>query len=227
MPTSVYYQIPIILEIVIALDPDTILDIGAGTGKYGFLIREYLEIWGAGANAEPYGKQHWKRRIDAIEAFEPYLTPVHEYVYDHIYVGDAAQLVPQIEEQYDLILLIDVLEHLEKSIGECLLRHLLQKSRSILLSVPSKLGRQPDLWGNPFEVHRSQWTEKDLKDIAPCRFIKKTTKLICIMGVHGVDRWRIYQTKKKRDYIRKHFPTIAKVYSQFVIRRREVMGNDK
>jgi hypothetical protein len=43
------------------------MEIGVGFGKYGLLLREYLEIWGEG---EVY--EDWLRKIDGIEIFEAY-----------------------------------------------------------------------------------------------------------------------------------------------------------
>ncbi len=82
MPSSQHYHISKIMDLIIALKPKSVLDIGAGYGKYGVLCREYLELWD--------GRQNYHerlRRIDSVEIFEKYVTPLHKYVYDHIYIG--------------------------------------------------------------------------------------------------------------------------------------------
>ena len=57
MPTSYPHQINEIVRLVLAVNPASLLDIGVGFGKYGFLAREYLELFG---ESEQYAK--WKRR---------------------------------------------------------------------------------------------------------------------------------------------------------------------
>ena len=39
MPTSEYVQIPKVVEVIARLAPRTVLDVGAGYGKYGVLAR--------------------------------------------------------------------------------------------------------------------------------------------------------------------------------------------
>ena len=75
MPTSHFYQLNEIVELVTLTNPKSVLDIGIGFGKYGFLLREYLELRD-GRNKY----NDWKRRIDGIEVFEEYLTPVHHFI---------------------------------------------------------------------------------------------------------------------------------------------------
>ena len=43
------------------------------------------------------------RRIDAIEAFEEYITPVHKFVYNHFYVNDVLRIIDQLDFSYDLV----------------------------------------------------------------------------------------------------------------------------
>ncbi|MBA7677027.1 hypothetical protein ES703_85275 [subsurface metagenome] len=39
MPTSYYSQLNEIMELIVLTDPKSILDVGVGFGKYGFLSR--------------------------------------------------------------------------------------------------------------------------------------------------------------------------------------------
>lgn len=177
MPTSQHYQIPKILDVLIATNPNSILDIGVGFGKYGFLAREYLELWDG---REDY--EHFTRRIDGIEVYKKYLTPVHKYIYDHIYEGDALTVVPQLKESYDLILIIDVLEHFKKEEGKKLLKLLLRKGRGVLVSVPKDIGDQGEVFGNVHETHHAEWEKSDFAAIAPAHFIPDTTSVIAYLG---------------------------------------------
>ena len=77
MPSSNPDQINEIMSLVLGLRPESVLDIGIGFGKYGFLCREYLEIC--------YGSKKyndWQKRIDGIEAFEEYITPLQRQIYN-------------------------------------------------------------------------------------------------------------------------------------------------
>src|SRR5208283_1293046 len=119
MPSSHHYQLNEIIELIIDTNPAKLLDIGIGYGKYGFLAREYLELWEQGSSYDSH-----KRQIDGIEAFDEYITPVHRLIYDQIFSGDAKEVLPLIKDRYDLILMIDVLEHFThedgvKVIEEC------------------------------------------------------------------------------------------------------------
>lgn len=177
MPTSQHYQIPKILDVIIALNPMSMLDIGTGFGKYGFLAREYLELWDG---REDY--EHFTRRIDGVEIYKKYLTPVHKYIYDHIYEGNAMDVVPELKEKYDLIMIIDVLEHFEKEDGKKLLKTLLRKGRGVLVSVPKDIGDQGEVFGNVHETHHAEWEKSDFAAIAPSYFIPDTTSIIVYLG---------------------------------------------
>jgi predicted O-methyltransferase YrrM len=65
MPTSHPHQLNEIVNLTTLLKPKKVMEIGVGFGKYGLLLREYLEIWGEG---EVY--KDWLRKIDGIEIFE-------------------------------------------------------------------------------------------------------------------------------------------------------------
>ena len=138
MPTSEHWQIPHIVDVIATVRPDTLLDVGAGVGKYGCLAREY-----SGAH-----------RIDALDVQPPRLP-----CYDHVYLGDIRaldSLLPGDAPRYDLALLVDVIEHLEKPEGRGLLDRLFARARRVLVTTPLGFRRQ-EIPGQPFETHRSGW----------------------------------------------------------------------
>jgi len=195
MPTSQHYQISKIMQLVITLNPNSILDIGVGFGKYGVLCREYLELMDG---REDY--HNFKRRIDGIEAFEDYLTPLHEFVYDNIYKGNALNVVEQLDTDYDLVLLIDVLEHFSKSDGKKLIDKLLKSHRGILISIPKYIGFQKDSFCNPYETHKGQWSKKELKKISNSVFIKDNSSFILYLGTkNSVENIKSANKKMKMD----------------------------
>ena len=159
MPSSQHYQISKIIDLIIKLNPKSILDIGVGFGKYGVLLREYLELWN---NKHTYNE--FSVRIDGIEAFADYITPLHKFIYNKIYIGDAIEVVNSIDSKYDLIILIDVLEHIDKPAGKLLLMKLIEKSNGILISTPTVVttGSQSAVFNNIYEIHKVGWSKKEL-----------------------------------------------------------------
>lgn len=166
MPTSHHYQISKIIDLIMKIKPKSILDIGVGFGKYGVLCREFLELWD---KRQEYNK--FIRKIDGIEAFKEFITPLHKYIYDDIYIGNAFEIIDDINHKYDLILLIDVLEHFDKDIGIKFINKLKKKGKSILISTPKIVGLQKNSFSNIYESHRSSWTKKELERIGPHIFI--------------------------------------------------------
>ncbi|NQT33005.1 MAG: class I SAM-dependent methyltransferase [Candidatus Omnitrophica bacterium] len=159
MATSNWQNISLCCELIERIRPRSVLDVGCGFGRWGFLSREYLDIW--------KGRTHedkWETRIDAVEVFEPYIKPSHRYIYDDIFIGNVLDVLPDLAN-YDLIIIGDMLEHLEKSQGKKLLELVQQKAnKAVLLTVP--LG---DSWPqeerdeNEWEGHKSAWKVNEFK----------------------------------------------------------------
>lgn len=177
MPSSQYYQINEIIEIITRLRPGKVLDIGPGFGKYGMLAREYLELWDG---RDQYSD--WRCRIDCIEGFEKYITPLHRYIYNDVYTGDAARMVFDLEERYDLVLMIDVIEHFEHEKGLEILNYFLARGSHILISTPKFVNPQGEAFGNPFEQHRSGWKKSDFKSFRSSFIIRHHSCWIVLLG---------------------------------------------
>ncbi|MEK7473722.1 MAG: class I SAM-dependent methyltransferase [Patescibacteria group bacterium] len=201
---------------MIAADPKSILDIGVGFGKYGVLAREYLELWDG---REDY--KHFKRHIDGIEAYADYLTPLHTYVYDRVYVGNALDIVPTIKRSYDLVLLIDVLEHFEKPEGKALLKMLLKRHRGIIVSVPKDIGEQGEVFGNVHEEHKAEWKASDLSALADALFIPDVMSVVAYLGkasdIRAMKK-RILKGKVRRRL--SAYPSLAGLVRRISKRRR-------
>ncbi len=159
MPTSWYQAIPAILDSIIAEKPQSILDVGIGFGKFGMLIRDVLEI-----PFERYDKKYWKTRLDGIEVFEDYKNPIHDHIYDNVYYSDVFDVIDRLPD-YDVILLIDVIEHFSKAKGYNLLRLLLKHTnRALIVSTPLYPEPQTAYLGNEYEQHESRWSIIDLSE---------------------------------------------------------------
>lgn len=160
MPSSWNTNIGEICDILKTFLPKKILDIGCGFGKYGVLARDILDI-----QFGRYKKEDWITQIDAIEAVPEFITPMHEYIYDDIQIGKIEEilLLDEIKETYDLILLLEVIEHFSKEKGIDLLNSLIPKTRRLLLSFPAIPIISGYPIGSEFATHKSQWYLSDLQ----------------------------------------------------------------
>ena len=177
MPTSHPHQITKVLELITTTDPKSLLDVGVGFGKYGFLTREYLDLSDQTAKG---GK--WSRRIDGIEGFAPYISDLQRRIYDDIHIGDALEILPRLEHRYDLALLLDVLEHFDYDGGIKLLRLVRERTRNFIVSTPIDIGVQSAVYDNVLETHRFQWRKYDLAEFTPQFFIPDEYSMICYIG---------------------------------------------
>lgn len=159
MGSSHHLQISKIVNIFLLTRPQKILDIGTGFGKYGFLAREYLDPLHENGTV-----------IDAIEGFGDYISPVHRHVYDEIHIGDANKLIDEIDKTYDLVIMIDVLEHFTQENGDAFLHKVLSDHKAMLISTPKYVGVQTDQ-RNDLQAHKSQWSRQDFQKLGHCFFI--------------------------------------------------------
>jgi hypothetical protein len=138
MATSEHWQIPWVVELMARERPASVLDVGAGWGKFGVLAREYSS----------------PQRVDALD-----VSPPRYPVYDHVFLGDMRELdrlIPPETPRYDLALVVEVLEHLEKAEGWSVLERLARRARKVLVATPWGF-RPQEAPGLPFEIHRSGW----------------------------------------------------------------------
>jgi len=186
MPFSHSGQLTAIVGEVESLNPSSILDVGTGMGQYGFLLRTNLEninlftIEGTVGRKAP--RESWRVRIEGIEGFREYLTPVHDYAYNKIHIGDALEILPTLPERaYELVIAVDILEHFTKEDG----RRFLDECRRVsgkhtLVSTPKDFIHQ-EVDANPLENHRSVWTREDL---AQCSFERIVPNDVSWIAVH-------------------------------------------
>ena len=103
----------------------------------------------------------WNVRIDGIEGYAGYITPVHNYCYNEVMIGDALKILPTLaDNNYELV--IDILEHFSTQDGLNFLLELQRvSSKACIVSTPKEFIHQ-EIDANPFENHRSLWTKEDL-----------------------------------------------------------------
>jgi hypothetical protein len=149
VPSSFVDSVPGVMHLVIEslgqIPTPNIVDIGPGWGKYGLMVREYLA----------------PARLDAVEVQQGlYLT--QEAIYDDVHVGDARLYGQEFWNDYDLALLIDVIEHMTLDEGHLLLDRLIASGAKVVVSTPKVFEEQHDDH-NPFEEHVSVWGWEDFQ----------------------------------------------------------------
>jgi SAM-dependent methyltransferase len=160
MPTSPYVHIQTFVNYLLETNPTSILDIGLGNGKLGFVARDLLDVM----IGERYRKEDRRIRIDGIEIFGDYIQNLQREIYDHIFIGDAYDLLPTLGD-YDMIFIGDVLEHFEKPKAWRFLDRCMEKTKAhVIINIPlGEAWEQPEIYGNPYEKHRSIWMWPDLQ----------------------------------------------------------------
>lgn len=148
--TSTLYSTEWIVEHLRALQPSSILDVGCGWGRWGFLAREFLEIW-------EHRFRDWRVRIDAVDIHPGTWTPVHTFVYDRIIEADIRELTP---DPYDVAICCDVIEHMDRDDGTRVLNTLREACGHVLVGIPLGAGwLRPGHDDNPFEAHLTEWDD--------------------------------------------------------------------
>ena len=133
------------------MKPKRILDIGIGSlGRWALLVREFADVWNGGVLPD-----EWQCTIDGIEGFEPQIHEVQKALYDHIYVGDAFDIIKHLDH-YDLIILGDVVEHFTADRARSILLRCIELGSHVLVITPlGSLEEWPQeaLYENAWEEH--------------------------------------------------------------------------
>jgi hypothetical protein len=192
MPTSHSNQLNEIVQIAELLSPKNALDVGVGNGKYGFLLREYL-----GSNRNIAKKDFI---IDGIEGYEEYITAIHREIYNNIYLFDLNGKIELPNKEYDLCLLIDIIEHFERDKGIELIKHFSSISKFLLIATPWNIGDPSLKHDNPLEDHKYQWTKNDFRQIRHHCFVYNPESLIVVIGQDAATLSRISKKMHHKFY---------------------------
>lgn len=113
----------------------SVLDVGAGQGKYRILL-------------------HWYPNVDGCEIHQE--TAIQQdlaNIYRELYVGDVCDLIHTFDTgHYDVIIFGDVLEHIEVKDAQCVVDRALEIARDVVVVVPY-LYPQDSHDGNDFQRH--------------------------------------------------------------------------
>lgn len=173
MPVSDLHSISDIAVEIQRIAPITVLDCGCGFGLYGVLCRQIID--GQNGRCHP---ATWKGTVHGVEAWANYQNPCWES-YDAVRIGQ----IYDIERGYDLVLMVDVLEHFEQPRGRQLLRDIVGQNKHVIVSVPNGLMEQGATFGNPYEEHK--WTFNGLEEFEPYNY-KLIHRSVCtVVSIEG------------------------------------------
>lgn len=147
MPYSHPETKPFIVDRIIASGARTVLDVGAGFGVWSYALRQ------AG----------YTGRIDAVEAWRPYITKFRlRRLYRRIHLTDARTLPAKLWAEYDAVIFGDVLEHMTKDQAVALW-DTAKVCPHAAIAIPVVEMHQDAVGGNPFEVHvKHDWTHGEV-----------------------------------------------------------------
>lgn len=123
-----------VANLLVQADPKTVLDVGVGFGNYGMIARAFLDVWRG-----RLFKKDWKFKIDGIEYYKDFKTPLYDYIYNSIFFGDVVEVLPKLEK-YECIIIMHVIEHFEKKQAIELLKLIRARcTKLIIVGTPSLL----------------------------------------------------------------------------------------
>lgn len=162
------------------LQPERMIELGVGFGKYGALCREMLD--GIYGRCRP---DQWQRKIYGVEAFEAYRNPAWN-CYDSVTIGDfsAQGLLKGWDfSGWDLVLMVDSLEHLEPEPGAAFLAQLVEKNRNVIISVPNgPMPQDEPVYGNPYERHLTTYYGREFSKYDPRTLHLGLCRVVSIKG---------------------------------------------
>jgi 2-polyprenyl-3-methyl-5-hydroxy-6-metoxy-1,4-benzoquinol methylase len=181
MMTSFIENVSPIISAIADLRPKSILDIGGGFGKFSLMAREaLLSLQAEAGDLLP----HDRLSIDCAESCRYFQElPYHTALYNSHFHGDARTLDSSIVAGYDLVLLIDVVEHWTKPEAQTLIRRILEaKHPLVLVSTPREVCfYKQEYYGKDCPRHVSQWKYEDFGAFPIRRNISNERSLIVIL----------------------------------------------
>lgn len=160
----------------IPLDVKTVLDVGCGKGTAGALLRNYRS----------------PRYIAGVDAFQPYIEHCERFgCYDYLELHDLGRgkPLPFPTNRFDLVLCLEVVEHLDKANALCLLDELKRVGRHIVVTTPTRFHVQPNLDDNPLQRHRCVITKRDFQ--AQGFKVRGTGPIRCLGKSLPIESWRL------------------------------------
>ncbi len=135
----------------------TVLDIGAGAGIYGKLIREAWDEANVIKERFDFISLEGDITIGAIEIFEPYIERFKlREIYDSVICANVFTKAYDFVH-HDLVIFGDVLEHMTKDEATIVWNAFKTRSKFLYLSMPCKIPGKS--WSEGYEQQSDEWQE--------------------------------------------------------------------
>lgn len=158
-----------IKDIISKIKPTNFLDLGAGAGKYGELIKVAVP----------------EVKTIAIEIEQDYIERFSlKRTYDEVWNMSVLDLISPryYEKTFDLVMIGDIIEHLKKSDGVDLINYLIYRSKWIIVEFPHQY-LQNAVEGYDSEAHISVWGESDFVNFDCTKlYNKEGQRLVVLKG---------------------------------------------
>lgn len=127
----------------------SVVDVGCGRGIVGAIVRIYRD----------------PQRVVGVDIFKPYLGFCKKMgIYTELLQWDLRNVpLPFSDNEFDLAVALEVLEHMPKAKGLSLLKEPERIANRIIVSTPTVFFRQPLYDKNPFQKHVSIWHYYEFK----------------------------------------------------------------
>lgn len=160
----------VLIESIKFLRPGKVLDIGAGAGKFGHILKPNVP----------------ETEFTALEPHPGAAETLKKY-YDIVDIRTAEELLSTPLDNYEVIILGDVIEHMTHSMGRDLLEYLIYRSHYIFVITPECMPMTGG--GDFFGCHNSIWRPEALgwHDLW-CHARFKTMHMYVLRGYLGVGR---------------------------------------
>ncbi|HET7060333.1 MAG TPA: class I SAM-dependent methyltransferase [Candidatus Saccharimonadales bacterium] len=149
------------------IKPKTVLDVGPGHGKYARLIKEINP----------------NIRIEGVEIDRKYVKEFKlNELYDKVHINSIQKFTEnQTDNNYDLVICGDVIEHLKKSEGVDILNFYVYRTKHIIVQWPHAY-IQNSWEGHVHESHISVWGKSDFSNFDFKWHQKGFMRLVLIKG---------------------------------------------
>jgi len=121
-----------------------------------------------------------------VELFDPYLRESKMKKIHNEYVKADMRQMEFKPKSFDVLVALDVLEHLTRREGYELMKKAEKWSRKLVIFTPNGYVLQNGYDANPLQVHRSGWTAKDLEKLG-----------FKVVGINGWKQLRGYKASMK------------------------------
>jgi len=155
MPVGFPEALPYVMRTFRRVEPRTVLDIGCGYGFWGAVLRNYFGTDPRTGSIFPL----MQVGIVGVEIWPAYRNPMWD-LYNGVIVGRIEDHLDLVSSA-DLVVAIDVIEHLPERLGE----RILQTAKAFVMGVPRERP-QGAHYGNEAERHLSFWNADDVRRFA-------------------------------------------------------------